>query len=200
MDPVSDLVNLNEEIRTSTNILRFFPQSPSPRLLHLVTRSLKRDISGFSIFPDNESLRRTGLHIARQNPVLPPCIWDLPSPYYVPSIRSHRETSVVFPDFQQIKVSEEPVCIHLFQQNLVFTSLHLRSSIHVEPPLVNCLSLTFEDFFPQIRRWLWTCSWPAAGGKWPSCGAQLQLLLPPPLSCQTKCGNSSRAWGWTEVG
>jgi hypothetical protein len=34
---------------------------------------------------------------------------------------------VVFPDFQPMRVSEESVCIYLFRQNPVFTSLHLRS-------------------------------------------------------------------------
>jgi hypothetical protein len=36
--------------------------------------------------------------------------------------------------FWPIRVSEEPVCIYLFRQNPVFTSLHLRSSVHVVPP------------------------------------------------------------------
>ena len=43
---------------------------------------------------------------------------------------------MVFPDFQPMKISEEPICIYLFRQNPVFTSLHLRSPVHVEPPLV----------------------------------------------------------------
>jgi hypothetical protein len=30
---------------------------------------------------------------------------------------------------------EEPVCIHLFRQNPVFNSLHLKSPVHVVPPL-----------------------------------------------------------------
>ncbi len=33
-----------------------------------------------------------------------------------------------------MRVPEEPVCIHLYRQNLVFTSLHLRSPVHVVPP------------------------------------------------------------------
>ncbi len=49
-------------------------------------------------------------------------------------IRSHRETKVVFPDFQPMRVSEEPICIYLLGQNPVFTSLHLRFPIHVVPP------------------------------------------------------------------
>ncbi len=34
---------------------------------------------------------------------------------------------MVFPDFQPMRVSEEQICIDLFRQNPVFTSLHLRS-------------------------------------------------------------------------
>jgi hypothetical protein len=51
-----------------------------------------------------------------------------------PSIWSHRETKVVWPDFQPIRVPEEPVCIDLFWQNQVFTSLHLKYPVHVIPP------------------------------------------------------------------
>ncbi len=40
-----------------------------------------------------------------------------------------------FPDFQPTRVSEEQVCIYLFRQNPVFTSVHLRSPVHVVPPL-----------------------------------------------------------------
>jgi len=40
---------------------------------------------------------------------------------------------VNFPDFQLKRVSEEPVCIHLFRQYPVFTSLQLKSSFHVLP-------------------------------------------------------------------
>ncbi len=53
-----------------------------------------------------------------------------------PSIRSHRGTKVVWPDFQPMRVPEEPVCIHSFRQNPVFTSLHLKSPIRVVPPLL----------------------------------------------------------------
>jgi hypothetical protein len=41
---------------------------------------------------------------------------------------------VQFPDFQPMRVSEEPVCIYLCRQNPIFTSLHLRSPVHVVPP------------------------------------------------------------------
>ncbi len=33
-----------------------------------------------------------------------------------------------------MRVSEEPVCIYFFRENPVFTSLHLRSPVHVVPP------------------------------------------------------------------
>jgi hypothetical protein len=34
-----------------------------------------------------------------------------------------------------MRVPEEPVCIDLFRQNPVFTSLHLKSPVNVVPPL-----------------------------------------------------------------
>jgi hypothetical protein len=54
---------------------------------------------------------------------------------HAPSIWSHRETKVVFPDFQPMRVLGEPVCIYHFRQNPFFTSLHLRSHVYVVPPL-----------------------------------------------------------------
>ncbi len=54
---------------------------------------------------------------------------------HAPSIRSHRGTKVVWPDIQPMRVPEEPVCIDLFRQNPVFTSLHLKYPVHVVPPL-----------------------------------------------------------------
>jgi len=48
---------------------------------------------------------------------------------HAPSIRSHRGTKGVWPDFQPMRVPEVPVCIHLFRQNPVFTSLHLKSRL-----------------------------------------------------------------------
>ncbi len=50
---------------------------------------------------------------------------------HAPSIQSHRGTKVVWPDFQPMRVLEEPVCIDLFRQNPVFTSLHFKSPVHV---------------------------------------------------------------------
>ncbi len=50
---------------------------------------------------------------------------------HAPSIQSHRGTKVVWPDFQPMRVPEEPVCIDIFRQNPVFTSLHLKSPVHV---------------------------------------------------------------------
>ncbi len=50
--------------------------SLQPRSLHSVPQ---RDLCGFSIFPANESLRRTCLHLSfGKIQFLPPCIWDLP--------------------------------------------------------------------------------------------------------------------------
>ncbi len=53
---------------------------------------------------------------------------------HAPSIQSHRGTKVVWPDIQPMRVPEEPVCIDLFRQNPVSTSLHLKSPVHVVPP------------------------------------------------------------------
>ncbi len=50
---------------------------------------------------------------------------------HAPSIRSHRGIKVVWPDFQPMRAPEEPVCVHLFRQKPVFTSLHLKSPVHV---------------------------------------------------------------------
>ncbi len=50
---------------------------------------------------------------------------------HAPSIRSHGRIKVVWPDFQPMRVPEEPVCVHLFRQKPVFTSLHLKSPVHV---------------------------------------------------------------------
>ncbi len=54
---------------------------------------------------------------------------------HAPSIRSYRGTKVVWPDFQRIRVPVQPVCIDLFRQNPVFTSLQLKSLVHVVQPL-----------------------------------------------------------------
>jgi hypothetical protein len=53
---------------------------------------------------------------------------------HAPSIRSHRGTKVVWPDFQRMRVPEELDCIDLFRQNPVFTSLHLKYPVHVVSP------------------------------------------------------------------
>ncbi len=50
---------------------------------------------------------------------------------HAPSIRSHRGIKVVWPDFQPMRVPEEPVCVRLFRQKPVFTSLHFKSPVHV---------------------------------------------------------------------
>ncbi len=54
----------------------------------------------------------------------------------------------VFPDFQPMTVSEEPVCIHHFRQNPVFASLHSRSHVHVVPPLFLTVLLALIILFP----------------------------------------------------
>jgi hypothetical protein len=54
--------------------------------------------------------------------------------YRVPPFGPIERHKGFFPDFQPIRVSEDPVCIYLFRQKPVFTSLHLRSPVHVVPP------------------------------------------------------------------
>ncbi len=56
---------------------------------------------------------------------------------------------MVFPDFQPMRVSEEPVCIDLFRQNPVFTFLHLRSPVHVVPPLNGECRVSFTTFYER---------------------------------------------------
>jgi hypothetical protein len=59
-----------------------------------------------------------------------------------------------------MKVSEEPVCIHLIRQNPIFTSLHLRSPVHVVPPQMQggqnwiLLKETIADRFFLDSHWL----------------------------------------------
>jgi hypothetical protein len=59
---------------------------------------------------------------------------------HAPSIRFHRGTKVVWPDFQPMRV--QPVFIYLFRKNPVFTSLRLKSPVRVVPPLSNILGGT----------------------------------------------------------
>jgi hypothetical protein len=54
---------------------------------------------------------------------------------HAPSIWSHRGKKVVWPDFQPMRGPEKPVCILIFGQNPFLTSLHLKSPVHVVPPL-----------------------------------------------------------------
>jgi hypothetical protein len=44
-----------------------------------------------------------------------------------------------------MRVPEEPVCIHLFRQNPVFTSLHLKSPVHVVPFLYCTVTINFTS-------------------------------------------------------
>ncbi len=64
---------------------------------------------------------------------------------HTPSIWSHRGIKVVWPDFQPMRVPEEPVCFHLFRQNPFFTSLHLKSPDHSVCPVPFYLNFSFED-------------------------------------------------------
>ncbi len=74
---------------------------------------------------------------------------------HAPSIPSHRGTKVVWPDFQPMRVPEEPVCIDIFRQNPVFTSLHLKSPVHVhrlstftKVNEVILIKATWYEYFP----------------------------------------------------
>jgi hypothetical protein len=44
-----------------------------------------------------------------------------------------------------MRVSEEPVCINLFREKPVFTSLHLKSPVHVVPPLYSRAVFIFNE-------------------------------------------------------
>ncbi len=55
-------------------------------------------------------------------------------PRPTPLIRSYRGTSLVWPDFQPMRAPQEPVGNEIFRQSPVFTSLHLKSPVHVVPP------------------------------------------------------------------
>jgi hypothetical protein len=67
------------------------------------------------------------------------CCTNLHLSPYLHSIRSNRRTKVVFPDFLPMRVSEEPFCI--LRENPVFTSLHLRSPVHVVQPSATAVIL-----------------------------------------------------------
>ncbi len=58
-------------------------------------------------------------------------------------------TDVIFPDFWPMRVSEELVCFYLFRQNPVFTSLHLRSPVHLVPP--QAISWTIGNSLRAVR-------------------------------------------------
>jgi hypothetical protein len=73
---------------------------------------------------------------------------------HAPSIQSYRGTKVVSPDFQPMRVPEEPVCIDLFRQNPVFTSLHLKSPVHVHRLSVNawmCFIVVFTQMSMSVH-------------------------------------------------
>ncbi len=81
-----------------------------------------------------------------------PCNTFLRVRSHAPSIQSHRGTKVVWPDFQPMRVPEEPLCIDLFRQNL--TCLHLKYPIYVVPESVATLlpfsPIEGQKWFDQI--------------------------------------------------
>ena len=85
---------------------------------------------------------------------------------HAPSIRSHRGIKVVWPDFQPMRVPEEPVCVHLFRQKPVFTSLHLKSPVHVHrlwtvlvQYQISSHSLPYFSFHSRFGFYLLWCNW-----------------------------------------
>ncbi len=67
--------------------------------------------------------------------------------------------------FDHMRVSEEPVCIYLFRQNPVFTSLHFKYPFHVVLPRNNSLCSHFDPKKFSLRHfcsfcfdliWSWT--------------------------------------------
>ncbi len=94
---------------------------------------------------------------------------------HAPSIRSHRGTKVVRPDFQPMRVPEEPVCINLFRKNPVFTFLHLKSPVHVVPPQASVSDLvaggregvktTENKMHCSVKRYSLHCSFSSLGTK-----------------------------------
>ncbi len=60
---------------------------------------------------------------------------------------------MVRPDFQPMRVPEEPVCIDLFRQNPVFTSLHLKYPVHVVPLLEIEVVAGENGGFRGIKEW-----------------------------------------------
>jgi len=85
---------------------------------------------------------------------------------YVPSIRSHRGTKVVFPVLQPMRVSEEQVCTDLRLQKLVFTFLHLRFTVHVVPPLGAAALLFYYRLLPRPLCQILAPTWRTASEKW----------------------------------
>jgi hypothetical protein len=49
-----------------------------------------------------------------------------------------------------MRVSEEPVCIDIFRQNPVFTSLHLKYPVHVVPPPISSQLESHKNRFAFI--------------------------------------------------
>jgi hypothetical protein len=131
---------------------------------------------------------------------------------HAPSIRSHRGTQVVWPDFQPMRVpEEEPVRSDLFRQNPVFTFLHLKSPVHVVPPLQTITLKTswvfrsrgankcFKNELPPVQLiypWILICysffsGWRGEGGEGGRCSCkgwlEVRTLLSHSLIYLDKC-------------
>ncbi len=107
---------------------------PHPPLQQISGQLYKYDMTGFSSILDifaswiKSATNYSKLPFEMETPGRLARTWVRS---HAPSIQSHRGTKVVWPDFQPMRVPEEPVCIDLFRQNPVFTSLHLKSPVHV---------------------------------------------------------------------
>ncbi len=81
-------------------------------------------------------------------------IFTIPSPWvhtYTPFIRDPIEGHNWFfqISMQPMRVSEEPVCIHLFRQNPIFTFLHLRSPVYMSLRLCSQIYLYMYFYCTQ---------------------------------------------------
>ena len=73
---------------------------------------------------------------------------------------------MVFPVLQPMRVSEEQVCTDLLLQKLVFTSLHLRFTVHVGPPLGAAALLFYDRLLPRPLCQILAPTWRTASEKW----------------------------------
>jgi hypothetical protein len=95
-----------------------------------------------------------------------------------------------------MRVPEEPVCVHLFRQNPVFTSLHLKSPVHVHrlwgavgPLRLQLIFLLLTSgYWPPSGSWQSCCSWRF-------CYTVTQLLASPCFcNCPCYCWLSCDLW------